>query len=455
MTTSEPPPDGGYGWVCTVAAAIINMHSWGISSAYAVFLSHYLKENTFPGTTSLEYAFVGSLSIGCLFLISPITTIATRRYGIRPTMFAGALCEAVSLVCASFASRIWHIVLTQGILFGFGLGLLFIPTAAVIPQWFTSKRSLASGVAVSGAAIGGAVYSLATGALIRTLGLAWTFRILGIIAFVVNTGCVVVIRDRNTAVGSNQSAFHITLFRRIEYCLVIAFSVLTMLGYFILVFSLASYANHIGLNSSEASVSSAVFNLGQAAGRPLAGYLSDRLGRINIAASMTLVAGVLPLGLWVASRSYGVLIIFAVIEGIFAGTFWATIGPIMAEVIGLQDATAGLSLMWLTLVIPSIFSEPVALSIVGGTGSYLGTELFTGFMYIAAAVCLWLLRGWKIGHGAETSTPALIEASGDSANDSVVAGKSDISVTASRTGMDLTGSSSISYFRCCCMLAKV
>lgn len=455
MTNSEPPPDGGYGWVCTVAAAIVNMHSWGFSSAYAVFLAHYLKEDTFPGTTSLEYAFVGSLSIGCLFLISPVTTIMMRKYGIRPTMFAGAVCEAVGLICASFASHFWQIVLSQGILFGFGLGLLFLPTAAVVPQWFTSKRSLASGVAVSGAAIGGAVYSLAAGALIRTIGLAWSFRTLGIIAFVVNTGCIIFIRDRNTAIGVNQSAFYITLFRRPEYCLVIAFSFLTMLGYFILIFSLASYANHIGLDSSKAAVISAVFNLGQAVGRPLAGYFSDRAGRINMAASMTFLAGIFPLCLWVVSRCYGVLITFAVIEGIFAGTFWATIAPVMAEVVGLQDASSGLNLMWLMLVIPSTFSEPVALSIFEGTGSYLGTELFTGFMYIVAAVCLWLLRGWKIGQNNAARTPPTMETSNDPVNDSEVAGSRAVSSSNSGGEKHLPRSSPVSYFRRCCKLKRV
>lgn len=455
MTNPEPPPDGGYGWVCTAAAAVVNMHSWGFSSAYAVFLAHYLAHDTFPGTTPLEYAFVGSLSIGCLFLVSPVTTVATRRYGIRPTMFSGAVCEAVSLICASFASRFWQIVLSQGVLFGFGLGLLFIPTAAVVPQWFTKKRSLASGVAVSGAAVGGAVYSLAAGAMIRTMGLAWSFRALGIIAFVVNTGCVVLIRDRNTAIGVNQSAFHVALFKRLEYCLIIAFGVLTMLGYFILIFSLASYANYIGLDSSQAAVTSAIFNLGQAGGRPLAGYFSDRAGRINMAASMTLLAGIFPLCLWVASHCYGVLVTFAVVEGIFAGTFWATIAPVMAEVVGLQDAASGLNLMWLTLVVPSTFSEPVALSIVGGTGSYLGTELFTGFMYIGAAACLWLLRGWKIGQIDAACMSPMTETSDVAVGDPEVAGNRDASSSGLSGEKDLSRSSAVSYLWRCCMLKRV
>lgn len=64
-----PPPNGGYGWVCTVCSAIINGHTWGLNSSYGVFLAHYLANNTFPGATALEYAFVGSLSISCAMLI--------------------------------------------------------------------------------------------------------------------------------------------------------------------------------------------------------------------------------------------------------------------------------------------------------------------------------------------------------------------------------------------------
>lgn len=26
-----PPPDGGYGWVCTICCATINGHTWGMS----------------------------------------------------------------------------------------------------------------------------------------------------------------------------------------------------------------------------------------------------------------------------------------------------------------------------------------------------------------------------------------------------------------------------------------
>lgn len=404
QSTVDAPPNGGYGWVCTAATAIINMHSWGFSSAYAVFLAHYLDTNTFPGTTALDYAFIGGLSLTCLFLVSPIATICVGRFGIRITMLAGMFLESVSLVCASLASHSWHLFLTQGVLFGLGLGLLFIPTAAVIPQWFTTRRSLATGFALAGAAFGGTVYSLAAGAMIRNLGLHWALRVLGILAFAVNTSMIILIRDRNkTTPGIISNPFQAKHIRIGGFWLLIGFGGFTMLGYFILIFTLASFANHLGLDSSQASIVSAIFNLGQTVGRPLVGYLSDRFGRINMAAIMTLLAGILPLAMWVCTQTYATLVSFAMLEGIVGGVFWAAIAPLMIEVVGIKDVASALTPLWLSLAIPCTFSEAIALAIVKDTGSYLGTQLFTGFMYIAAAGCLLLLRGWIISQSAMQS----------------------------------------------------
>lgn len=30
-------------------------------------------------------------------------------------------------------------------------------------------------------------------------------------------------------------------------------------------------------------------------------------------------------------------------------------------------------------------------------GKYLNAQVFTGFMYVGAALCMWFLRAWKIG----------------------------------------------------------
>ena len=392
-----PPPNGGYGWVCTACTAVINGHTWGLNSSYGVFLAHYLATNTFPGATHLEYAFVGSLSISMAMLISPIATLTIRFFGTKVCLSIGVVLESASLIGASFASEIWQLFLSQGICFGLGMGFLFIGSVGIIPQWFSTKRSLASGIGTCGSGIGGLVYSLAAGAMIKSIGLAWAFRVLGIIVFVVNGICMLLIRDRNKIIGSTFLAFDTNILFRPEYLLMGAWGFFTLLAYVVLIFSLANYANAIGLNASQAANISALFNLGQFIGRTPIGYFSDSVGRINMSMCMTFLAGLFTLVIWIFAKSYGVLIFYALIGGAVAGTFWCTVAPVTAEVVGLKHVPSGLNLMWLIITLPSTFSEPIALEIVSSTGSYLGTQLFSGFMYMAGALCLLLLRGWKIG----------------------------------------------------------
>ncbi|KAI4263692.1 MAG: hypothetical protein L6R42_001175 [Xanthoria sp. 1 TBL-2021] len=268
----------------------------------------------------------------------------------------------------------------------------------VVPQWFTSKRSLANGIASAGSGIGGLMYSLATNAMIQSLGIGWAFRILGILAFTVNTVCAVLMKDRNKKIGATQLAFDYTLFKRLEFLLTLGWGFFSMLGYIVLLFSLPSYATSIGLSSKQGSIVGALLNLGQGLGRPAVGMISDYVGRINIAFLSTFVAGLFCLVIWIFAKSYGILIFFSLLVGTVSGTFWTTIAPVEAEVVGLKELPSALSIVWLFLVLPTTCAEPIALELRQQRGNiYLHAQIFTGLMYIAAALCMWFLRAWKIG----------------------------------------------------------
>lgn len=395
---TDVPPDGGYGWVCVACCFLINAHTWGLNSSYSVFLAHYLASNTFAGASRLSFAFVGGLSIGMAMLLSPVATFSVRKIGTRLTLMAGVLLETASFIGASFASQTWQLYLSQGLCFGFGMGFLFVASVGVPPQWFSKRRSLANAIAAAGSGMGGLIYSLAANAMIESISLPWAFRILGIICFAVNTTCAIVIRDRNKEIRPSQASFNYRYFANVDFLLLSAWGILSMLGYVVLIFSLANYASAIGLTQQQGSVVSAIFNLGQMVGRPPIGYFSDAMGRLNMAASMTFLSGLFTLVIWINSHSYGVLIFYAIIGGTVAGTFWATIAPVAAEVHGVKELPAVLSLTWLVITAPTVFSEPIALEIVSfNGGSYLGAQLFSGFMYIGAAVVLWVLRARRLG----------------------------------------------------------
>ena len=173
-----------------------------------------------------------------------------------------------------------------------------------------------------------------------------------------------------------------------------------MLGYVALLFSVANFALSVGLTPHQGSIASALLNLGQGLGRPFVGMFSDQLGRINIATLLSFLCGLFCLVIWIFADSMGVVCFFAVLVGTVSGTYWATVSPVLAEIIGLRDLPSGLSITWLTLVAPCTVSEAIALLLRspkadGGT-SYLRVQIFTGFMYIGASLCLWVVRGWKV-----------------------------------------------------------
>jgi MFS family permease len=402
-------------------------HTWGLNSAYAVFLAYYLANDVFPGATPLHYAFIGGLSISQALIVSPLATLTTRVFGTRTTLLIGVVFETVSFIGASFATKIWHLFLSQGICFGWGMGFLFVGSVGIAAQWFTTHRSLANGISAAGSGLGGLIYSLGAQAMIKNIGLPWAFRILAIIAFVVNTSCSLLIKDRNKQIGSSQLSFDYKLFKRMEFLGLLAFGFFSMLGYVVLLFSLPNYARTIGLTAQQGSIVGAILNLGQALGRPPIGYFSDNIGRLNMASSMTFLVGLFSLVIWMFAKSFGVLVFFAFIGGTVAGTFWATCAPVTTEVIGLVDLPSALSITWLILVLPTtckshavyvgrhdkasanirVVSEAIGLEIVAfNNGSYTGAILFTGWMYIGAAVCLWLVRAWKIGEMQEKAAAA-------------------------------------------------
>lgn len=275
------------------------------------------------------------------------------------------------------------------------MGFLYITASAVLPAWFSSKRSLAVGIATSGAGLGGLAYNLIAGHLIEKVGLEWCYRVLAFSSLFCNFISSLLLKDRNKNVKPVETAFNLREYSRVEVDLVLLWGFLTELGFITLLYSLPNYANSIGLTHSQGSVVSAVLNLGLGVGRPVIGYLSDVFGRINMAFVITTLCAVLCLAVWVPANTYAQLIVFALLAGICCGVFWSTVTPVTAEVTGLQRLPSSLSMIFMLLVLPTTFAEPVALQIVSSSG-YISAQVFVGCMFLAGGASLACLRSWKL-----------------------------------------------------------
>src|SRR4051812_36937144 len=189
--------------------------------SYGVCLAYYLKSNHFPEATPLDYAFVGGIEFGVAMLVASPVTFLTRAWGTHAPMYVGVTFMTAGFVLASFAKRIWHLYLTQGVLVGLGLGFLFIPSVQVTSQWFEKRRSMANGITSAGAGIGGLVWSFATAAMIHNISLGWALRIIGIVSGVMNAIATTLLRNRNAIIKPPLRPFDIRLFRQLRVLLLL------------------------------------------------------------------------------------------------------------------------------------------------------------------------------------------------------------------------------------------
>jgi MFS family permease len=301
--------------------------AYKFSQAYGIYLSHYLADDIYPEATSWDYAFVGGFNFAIAMLIAPVVTILTRKLGIHIIMFTGMLLQCAGFISASFATRIWQLHISQGVLIGCGIGCLYIPALPILSQWFLKRRSLANGISAAGSGVGGACFTWGTEAIIQRWGISWALRITGLIALVAQFIAITVIRDRNRAIRPTQLGFDRKLLRRVEVLLLLAWAFISMFGYVVLLFSLSDFALSIGLSRSQATDVIGLLNIGTAVGRPIIGIASDRWSRIDTAGALTLLCGLSCFAFWLPATSYGLTVFFAILCGAILGVFWMVSVP--------------------------------------------------------------------------------------------------------------------------------
>lgn len=413
--SGDGPPDGGYGWVCVLACFGINGFTWGIVASYGVYLNYYLTNNIFPGSSDISYAFVGGTNFAAALVTAPGVNWLLRRLGTRPVMFIGCVVWGLGWIAASFAKELWQLILSQGIVIGIGLGIVWQPSTGVVSQWFLRRRSMAQGMTSAGSGFIGIIYSVSTTRMIEHLGLGWSLRITGITSFVALLIATFVIRDRNKIVRPSIHPFDVNILRKYQVWMVLGWSVVSLLGYMVLLYSLGNYGYTLGLNQSQASIVITMLNLGTGMsgemnserltdnlagiGRMFIGVISDRLGRVTVAGTCCLLSGIMCFAWWINARDYGSLLSYALVNGGIFGIYWACIAPISAEVVDLKDLPSMLSLVWLTDVTPTLFSSAIALALRREQSSrpYLYTQIYAGLCYLLAAGFLLELRRQKWG----------------------------------------------------------
>jgi MFS family permease len=52
----------------------------------------------------------------------------------------------LALLASSFATKLWHLLLTQGFLYGVGCVIFYYSVLSMLNEWFVRRRGLAYGL---------------------------------------------------------------------------------------------------------------------------------------------------------------------------------------------------------------------------------------------------------------------------------------------------------------------
>ncbi|KAI9292036.1 MFS general substrate transporter, partial [Neoconidiobolus thromboides FSU 785] len=314
--------DGGYGWLIVVASFLMQACSFGVAAGFGVFVEFYYK-NVFEGAKYSEIALIGTVAPTTMAFISIVTGRLCDLFGFKACAFAGAAVVTLSYILASFSTEIWHLIITQGFLFGVGGGLIYVPANTVIAHWFDKYRGLATGIGTAGSGIGGMVFSLLNAKLLPYSGYQWTLRYNAFILLACLVFSAIIIkpyikRDKNT--DKKKVPFKKEMILNGKFILLGFSSVFAAFGYLVPLYFLPTYATSIGLTPSEGATLIAVLSVCNSIGRVVFGIIGDRFGHFEIY-SLSLLLSSLLLVVWRFAFNFPLLLVFSVLYGFPAGGF--------------------------------------------------------------------------------------------------------------------------------------
>ncbi|KAI5951380.1 hypothetical protein KGF54_004454 [Candida jiufengensis] len=385
----DPNIDGGYAWVVLAAGVMFNFCTWGMNSGFAIYFAHYIANDTYEGATKMDYAYIGGIAFGVGIMFSPVIIYMRGIVGYLPILILGNCLQFTSLMLASWTTKLWQLYLTQGLMQSFGLALLSLVSTPIQGEWFKKKRVFANGVAAAGSGLGGVVFNLGMQKVVQVRDVHWALRAQAIIGFGLTWIAICLIRSKASSHNLEFKLFEVSVLKNAGFYLIVFFVLTCIFGYVILLYTLANWVQTLGYSAYQASIVSAMVQVGSLFGRPIIGLISDRFGGTTVASIAYIIAGIFCLAMWIPARNYASAVIFALVEGALMGTVYAVIVPIVARTFGLAKMNVVFAQIWTLMGIT-----------VKGSGaqvdptSYQNCAIFAGVMYIAAGCFLLTLRGY-------------------------------------------------------------
>lgn len=293
--------------------------------------------------------------------------------------------------------QIWHLLLTQGLLYGIGSSLLYFPILSVTPEYFSTHRGTAMGIVLSGSGIGGLVLSPLIRLLLAHLGVRWTLRFLSFFNLLISLPISLTVAP-SRFLNRRQTHVDIKLALKPAFIFSVGAAFFQAAGNLLPLTFLVEYSLALGYTASFGAILLAISNGVNSAFRILTGVAGDKFGRQNTLILTVVGSALTVLAFWLGSTTgngnQSLWIMFVVFYGISGGGYNALFPTTVVEVFGLQAYASVNGFMYFVRGLGAMFGSPVGGRILGDSqlGNYRNVVWFDAALLAGAAVCVVSVR---------------------------------------------------------------
>ncbi|KAI0635227.1 MFS general substrate transporter [Trametes polyzona] len=322
-----PLDRGVRAWTFCACGFVVEMMVWGFLFSYGIFQEYYTSHPPFNTSSQVAIAAVGTVGLGIQYGEVLFLSVLFRKYPdyMRPAMWCALVLYFVCLVGSSFATKVWQLILLQGVGLGFSGGFMYLPVMILLPQWFSERRGLAGGIIFAGTGVGGFVFPFMLNTLLNNVGLRWTLRIWAIMTCVSTGIAFFGVRPR-VPIAKYRDGQRRPLAPRMESFkspLFLSFSLTCLiqgLSYFPVSLYIASFTQTLA-TPLAATVALALFNSAGVVGQVALGYLTDRVPYPWVMCASALGSALAAFFLWGFAAGPALIYPFAVVFGALSGGF--------------------------------------------------------------------------------------------------------------------------------------
>ncbi|MBW1806685.1 MAG: OFA family MFS transporter [Deltaproteobacteria bacterium] len=395
------------GWIVTFSGTGINL-ALGVLYAWSV-IKAAIETRIDAGAWTWDKASLNDPYVVALVVFAFMMIPGGRmldKWGPRITSSVGGLLVGLGFLVASSSSSLWVWILGFGCLAGSGIGLAYAAATPAAIKWFPPRRTgLIAGLVISGFGLAAAYIAPLATHMQRSYGIGSTMLILGLIFLVVVIGLSQLLsnppegfkpQETTEQTATKASAAPVDCTWK-EMMSTPAF----WLIWFVFFIGAGAGLMVIGAANSMAKAAFAetawlaltVLALGNAAGRIIAGSLSDKIGRkATLVAFMLFQAAIIFSLLAMPKDSATLILLVATLIGFNYGSNLTLFPSITKDFFGLKNFGLNYGIVFTAWGVGGFVLARVSQMLFENTGSLDYSCIMAGSLLVLGALLALMIR---------------------------------------------------------------